>query len=148
MKITNRKAKFNYHLLEFYVAGIQLFGSEVKSIRKSKVNISDSFCQIRNGELYSINMYIEKYKFCFNDNFYPKREIKLLLNKSELLRISKKILNPKITVIPVEIFFSKTGYAKMKIAISKGKKKHDKREIIKMKDSIREINRSIKKNYI
>ncbi|WP_185865202.1 SsrA-binding protein SmpB [Blattabacterium cuenoti] len=141
MSIINRKAKYKFHLYNYYIAGIQLLGSEVKSIRKNKVNISESFCQIKNGELYSINMYIEKYEFVFDPNYSTNRDRKLLLNKNELLKINKKLLNPGITIIPIEIFFNKNGYAKMKIAIAKGKKNHDKRESIKKRESIRDVKR-------
>ncbi|WP_185873484.1 SsrA-binding protein SmpB [Blattabacterium cuenoti] len=138
MNIINRKARFQYYLLDFYIAGIQLFGEEVKSIRNRKVNISESFCQIKNQEMYIINLYIEKYKFGSND--YTKRERKLLLKKRELIKISKKLINPKITIIPVEIFFKKKRFVKIKIYIAKGKKMYDKRKSKKNKELIEEIN--------
>ncbi|WP_185872931.1 SsrA-binding protein SmpB [Blattabacterium cuenoti] len=135
----NKKAKFYYYLLEEYIAGIKLFGAEVKSIRKNKVNITDSFCKIINHELYSINIYIEKYQTS-NQNTYQyenNRKRKLLLTKHELNRIQKKLKNSELTIIPFKLFFSKTGYAKLKIFIAKGKKIYDKREIIKKRDWLR-----------
>ncbi|WP_185882591.1 SsrA-binding protein SmpB [Blattabacterium cuenoti] len=135
----NKKAKFYYHLLEEYIAGIQLFGSEVKSIRKNKVNITESFCKIINHELYSINIYIEQYQTANHNTtiqYDNNRKRKLLLTKHELKKIQKKLTNSGsgLTIIPFKLFFSKTGYAKLKIFIAKGKKIYDKREIIKKRD--------------
>lgn len=145
MSIYNRKYKFQYHLIDNYIAGIQLHGSEVKSIRQKKVNISESFCKIKNGELYSINMYIEKYKYAYDfDSFSPRRDRKLLLTKKELKKISKKLINnPTYTIIPIKIFFNKNGYAKMKISIAKGRKIYDKREYIRKKDINKCVNKYI-----
>ncbi|WP_185878077.1 SsrA-binding protein SmpB [Blattabacterium cuenoti] len=136
--IVNRKAKFQYYLLDFYLAGIQLLGSEVKSIRNRKINISESFCQIINKEMYIINLYIEKYKF--GSNCDTRRKRKLLLNKKELIKINKKLVIHRMTIVPIEIFFNKKGFIKVKIAIAKGKKNYDKREIKKNKELIKEIN--------
>ncbi|WP_185850587.1 SsrA-binding protein SmpB [Blattabacterium cuenoti] len=140
--IINRKAKFQYYLLEEYVAGIQLLGTEVKSIRENKVSINESFCQLKNGELYSINMYVSEYKFGTSRNHSSKRERKLLLNKKELIKIEKKLYNPGITIIPIELFFNNKGYVKMKIALAKGKKIYDKRESLRKKDLLRSENRA------
>ncbi|WP_238783893.1 SsrA-binding protein SmpB [Blattabacterium cuenoti] len=137
--IVNRKARFKYHFLEYYVAGIELLGTEVKSIKKKKVNITESFCKIINGELFSVNMYIAEYEFGKINNHEPNRIRKLLLNKKELIRINKKLINPGITIIPIELFFSKKGYIKMKIVLAKGKKDYDKREILKKKYLTREM---------
>ncbi|WP_185864660.1 SsrA-binding protein SmpB [Blattabacterium cuenoti] len=134
MSIINRKAKFQYYLLEKYIAGIQLLGTEVKSIKENKASINESFCHIKNGELYSINMYISEYKFGTDRNHYNRRERKLLLNKKELIKIEKKLKDPGITIIPIELFINKKGYIKMKIALAKGKKIYDKRESIRKKD--------------
>ncbi|WP_185863454.1 SsrA-binding protein SmpB [Blattabacterium cuenoti] len=149
MSILNRKAKFKYHFIEHYIAGIQLFGTEVKSIRQNKANIMESFCQIKHGELYSINMYIDEYKFGTNWNHSIRRERKLLLKKQELIRINKKLKDPGLTLIPIELFFNDKGYIKLKIVLAKGKKTHDKRESLRKKDFLKEINRSLKfKNRI
>ncbi|WP_341660615.1 SsrA-binding protein SmpB [Blattabacterium cuenoti] len=149
MSILNRKARFKYHFLEHYVSGIQLFGTEVKSIRQNKANIMESFCQMRHGELYSINMYIAEYKFGTNWNHSSRRERKLLLKKQELIKINKKLKNPGLTLIPIELFFNDKGYIKMKIVLAKGKKTYDKREFLRKKDFFREIQQSFKlKNRI
>ncbi|WP_185877037.1 SsrA-binding protein SmpB [Blattabacterium cuenoti] len=142
MSILNRKAKFQYHFLEYYIAGIQLLGTEMKSIRQHKVSLSESFCQMTNGELYSINMYISEYKFGTNCNHSSRRQRKLLLKKKELKKINKKLKNKGLTIIPVELFINNKGYAKLKIVLAKGKKIYDKRESLRKRDSIREIERS------
>ncbi|WP_185883109.1 SsrA-binding protein SmpB [Blattabacterium cuenoti] len=144
MSILNRKAKFQYHFLEHYTAGIQLYGTEVKSIRQNKVDLNNSFCQMKNGELYSMNMYIAEYTFGTHDNHLIKRERKLLLNKRELLKIHKKLMNPGLSIVPIELFFNNQGWIKLNIVLAKGKKIYDKREILKKKDSIREMKRFFK----
>ncbi|ACY40411.1 SsrA-binding protein [Blattabacterium sp. (Blattella germanica) str. Bge] len=144
MSILNRKARFQYHFLEYYVAGIQLFGTEVKSVRQNKVNIVDSFCQMQNGELYSIGMYIAEYKFGTNWNHSSRRQRKLLLNKKELKKINKKLKDTGLTIVPIELFFNDKGYVKMKIVLAKGKKTYDKRESLRKRDSLREIKQSLK----
>lgn len=143
MSIINRKARFQYKYIEEYIAGIQLFGTEVKSIRLNQANITDSFCQIRNGELYSINMYIAEYKFGTNWNHQSKRDRKLLLTKKELIRIEKKMKEPGFTLIPTKLFFSDKGYIKVQIFLAKGKKIYDKRESIRNRDIHRELQRSL-----
>ncbi|WP_185858729.1 SsrA-binding protein SmpB [Blattabacterium cuenoti] len=149
MSILNRKARFNYHFIEYYIAGIQLLGTEIKSIRQNKVNIMDSFCQMKYGELYSINMYISEYQFGTNCNHLSRRERKLLLNKKELIKIEKKLKKTGLTIIPIELFINNKGYAKMKIALAKGKKMYDKREYLRKKDFSKEIKRFIQfKNCI
>ncbi|WP_185872423.1 SsrA-binding protein SmpB [Blattabacterium cuenoti] len=148
MSILNRKAKFQYHFLDHYVAGIQLFGTEVKSIRQNKVSIVESFCQMRYGELYSINMYIAEYKFGTHKNHTSRRERKLLLKKKELKKINKKLKNTGLTIIPIELFINDKGYVKMKLVLAKGKKIYDKREYLRKRDYLREIekNKKIFKN--
>ncbi|WP_185860924.1 SsrA-binding protein SmpB [Blattabacterium cuenoti] len=142
--LINRKARFKYHFLEYYIAGIQLFGTEVKSIRENKANIMDSFCQIKNGELYSINMYVAEYKFGTTWNHSSRRERKLLLKKQELIKLYKKLKNSGLTLIPIELFFNDKGYIKMRIVLAKGKKIYDKREALRKKDFFREIKQSFK----
>ncbi|AER40451.1 MAG: SsrA-binding protein SmpB [Flavobacteriales bacterium] len=136
MSIINKKARFQYQFLEEYIAGIQLLGTEVKSIRQNRANITESFCQIKNGELYSINMYIAEYQLGINHK--SKRERKLLLTKKELMRIEKKLKEPGFTIIPTKLFFNDKGYAKVQIFLSKGKKIYDKREFIRKRDLLRE----------
>lgn len=143
VNIENKKAKFNYILLDSYEAGIQLFGTEIKSIRMHKVNISESFCQFKNDELYSINMKIDKYKFGTNYNHDPKREKKLLLNKKELNKLFRKSKQYQYTIIPTRLYINNKGLAKLTICLAKGKKQYDKREAIKKKDLLRESQRNI-----
>lgn len=139
----NRKAHFNYDFFESYIAGIQLLGTEIKSIRLNKVSISESFCQIQNNELYVINMYISKYEWATTDeNHLPLRERKLLLKSSELRKIECKIKKDGFTVIPKKLFFNIKGIAKLKIVLAKGRKFYNKRDIIKKKEIEREIQKA------
>lgn len=131
----NRKAHFNYEFFESYIAGIQLLGAEIKSIRLNKVSISDSFCQMQNNELYVINMFISKYEWSSTfENDFPRRNRKLLLKSSELRKIECKIKQFGFTVIPIKLFINKKGFAKLKIALAKGKKFVNKRDFIKNKE--------------
>lgn len=140
----NRKAHFNYDFLESYIAGIQLLGSEIKSIRLNKVSISDSFCKLQKNELYIINMYISKYEFTTTfENYLPRRERKLLLKSSELRKIKYKIKKYGFTVIPTKLFINNKGFAKLKISLAKGRKCVNKREFIKNKDIEKEIQNAL-----
>jgi len=147
INIRNKKARFEYEVLDTYIAGIQLTGTEIKSIRASKARISESFCEFNEkGELFVINMYIEEY---INGNVYnhkPKSERRLLLNKRELKKLQKEIQNVGLTIIPLKLFLTDKGWAKLNIALCKGKKLHDKRETIKDRDNKRTLDR-IKKNF-
>ena len=144
VNIQNKRAKFEYNILDKYVAGLQLSGTEIKSIRNSKVNLSDSFCSFKDNELYIIGMYIDEYEFGNYTNHSPKRERKLLLNRYELDKIRKKIVDSGLTVIPLCLFINDKGWAKIEIAVAKGKKLHDKRNTIKDRDIQRDIDRAIK----
>lgn len=139
----NKKAHFNYDFFESYIAGIQLLGTEIKSIRLNQVSISDSFCKIQNNELYVINMYISKYESSTTfDNYLPRRERKLLLKSSEIKKIECKIKKYSYTLIPKKLFLNKKGIAKLQIALAKGRKFLNKRNIIKNKDIEREIQKA------
>ena len=144
INIQNKRAKFEYNILDKYVAGLQLSGTEIKSIRNSKVNLSDSFCSFKDNELYIIGMYIDEYEFGNYTNHSPKRERKLLLNRYELDKIRKKIVDLGLTIIPLCLFINDKGWAKIEIAVAKGKKLHDKRNTIKDRDIQRDIDRAIK----
>ena len=144
VNIQNKRAKFEYNILDKYVAGLQLSGTEIKSIRNSKVNLSDSFCSFKDNELYIIGMYIDEYEFGNYTNHSPKRERKLLLNRHELDKIRKKILDVGLTIVPLRLFINDKGWAKIEIAVAKGKKLHDKRNTIKDRDIQRDIDRAIK----
>ena len=144
VNIQNKRARFEYNILDKYVAGLQLSGTEIKSIRNSKVNLSDSFCSFKDNELYIIGMHIDEYEFGNYTNHSPKRERKLLLNRYELDKIRKKIVDLGLTIIPLCLFINDKGWAKIEIAVAKGKKLHDKRNTIKDRDIQRDIDRAIK----
>ena len=142
VNIVNRKAKFNYELLSKYIAGIVLTGSEIKSIRQNKASISESFCKFdQKGELYILNMNIEKYSFSNTEDNHPKKQRKLLLNKNELKKLLKETINSSNTIIPLKLFINDRGLAKMEISLAKGKKLYDKRETIKDRDNKKALDR-------
>ena len=147
INIQNKKARFEYEILDEYVAGIKLSGTEIKSIRESKARITESFCEFNEkGELFIINMFIEEYSHGNIYNHKAKSARKLLLNKRELKKLQKEIQNVGLTIIPLKLFMTDKGWAKLKIALCRGKKIHDKRETMKDRDNKRELDR-IKKNF-
>ena len=122
-------------------AGIQLTGTEIKSVRAGKANITDAFCTIVNGELVVRNMYIEEYSQGNIYNHEPKRDRKLLIKKTELNKLTGKLKDKGLTIVPLKMFLSESGFAKLNIALAKGKKMYDKREALKDKDVKRDIDR-------
>ncbi len=140
MITTNRKASFSYHLLERFEAGIQLTGSEVKSLRTASANISEAYAVMKKGELWLINANISPYEPANYLNHKPKRDRKLLLHKRELTKIDQKLKEHGLTIVPTRLYF-KAGRAKCEIALAKGKKSYDKRESIKKRDMDRELSR-------
>ena len=142
---TNRKAKFEYTFLDEYTAGIQLNGTEIKSIRNKDVSIAEGYCAFVNEELYVLNMHIAPYEQASFSNHEPKRQRKLLLTKHELKKIQNRMKDKGLTIIPTRLFISDGGFAKLNIAVAKGKKIHDKRDNIKDRDVKREIDRAIKR---
>ncbi len=147
VSIKNRKAKFQYELMDTYVAGIVLQGTEIKAIREGKASIAESFCEFNSkGELFVINMTVQEYSHASHYNHNPKSERKLLLNKSELKKLHKEVKNSGLTIIPLLLFTNDRGLAKLKIALAKGKKQFDKRESIKDRDSKRRLSR-VKKAF-
>ena len=147
INITNKRAKFEYHLLDKYEAGIVLSGTEIKSIRNSKASITDSFCEFNDrNELFVINMSIEEYNYGSKYNHKPKDSRKLLLNKNELKKLNKEVANSGLTIIPLKLYINNNGYAKIQIALAKGKKLYDKRERIKDRENKINLNR-IKKTF-
>ncbi|NQX80441.1 MAG: SsrA-binding protein SmpB [Flavobacteriaceae bacterium] len=147
INIRNKKAHFEYEILERYVAGIQLTGTEIKSIRLSKARITESFCEFtEQGELFVINMYIEEYAFGNFQNHRPNSQRRLLLNKKELKKLHKDISTKGMTIIPLKLFMTSNGWAKLEIGLCKGKKLYDKRESLKTKDSKRDLDR-LKKQF-
>ena len=147
INILNKKARFSYDLLVTYTAGIVLTGTEIKSIRASKASIAESFCEFNDsGELFVINMTVQEYDHGNHFNHRPKAERKLLLNKKELRKLEKEVKNTGLTIIPTKLFINEKGFAKLKIALAKGKKLFDKRETIKDRENKRNLDR-IKKNF-
>ena len=147
INIQNKKATFEYEFLDTYTAGIQLTGTEIKSIRASKARITESFCEFNDrGELFVVNMFIEEYSHGNFFNHKPKSERRLLLNKRELKKLEKDVKNTGLTIVPLRLFLTDKGWAKLNIALAKGKKLHDKRETIKDRDNKRDLAR-IKKNF-
>tara|TARA_Y100000590_G_scaffold411319_1_gene505224 strand:- start:2099 stop:2569 length:471 start_codon:yes stop_codon:yes gene_type:complete len=140
----NRKAKFNYFFTEFFEAGIVLKGSEVKSLRDGKANISESYAYDSKGELFLINSYIHSYKESSYNDHNPTRNRKLLLKKKEINKLLGRINREGFTLIPTKLYFKK-GKAKVEIAVAKGKKQHDKRQVKKKRDWDREKARYFRK---
>lgn len=147
VNILNKKARFEYEILDKYTAGIVLTGTEIKSIRLSKASIAESFCEFNEqGELFIINMTIEEYAWGTHYNHRPKAERKLLLNKRELKKLEKEVKNVGLTIVPLKLFINENSFAKLDIALAKGKKLYDKRDTIKDRDNKRNLDR-IKKNF-
>jgi SsrA-binding protein len=142
--ILNKRASFEYAFIEKFVAGMQLTGTEIKSIRDGKSNITDGFCFFKDNELWVKNILISEYEKGTHYNHEPKRDRKLLLNKSEILKLLKKLKDQGLTIVPLKLFISESGYAKLEIALAKGKKLFDKREDIKKRDVQRETSRRLK----
>jgi SsrA-binding protein len=146
INILNKRAKFDFEILDRYDAGIVLTGTEIKSIRLGKASIAESFCEFNNGELFVINSNIEEYSFGTHYNHKAKSERKLLLNRKELKSLEKDLQNKGLTIVPLRLYINEKGYAKMEIALCRGKKNYDKRESIKDRDTKRDIDR-IKKSF-
>jgi len=141
ISIKNRKARFEYHFLETYTAGLKLMGTEIKSIREGKVNLQEAYCYFHNQELFIKQMHISPYSQGTHYNHEPTRERKLLLKKKELAKLESKMNEKGLTIIPTRLFINNRGLAKLDIALAKGKKLYDKREDIKQKDVKRELDR-------
>lgn len=146
MEIVNREAGFNYFILESIECGIVLTGTEIKSIRDGKCNLKDSYARIRNNEIYLLNMNIAEYKEGNIFNHNPKRTRKLLLHKSEILKLCSKIEQDGLTLVPLKLYFKKNK-VKILLGLCKGKKTYDKRETIKERDLKREASKLQKYNY-
>ena len=144
ISITNRKAKFEYELLNIYTAGIQLQGTEIKSLREGNANLTDSYCYIQNGEAWITGMYIAEYDHGSYMNHEPKRLRKLLLNKKEINKLNSALQDVGVTIVPLKLYITDKGWAKIEIALAKGKKLYDKREDLKRKDDKRQIDRALK----
>ena len=147
INIKNKRARFEYELLDKYTAGIVLAGTEIKSIREGRASISESFCEFNDkDELFVINMQIDEYSHASHFNHKPKAERKLLLNKGELKKLSKEVKTSGLTIVPLNLFINERGLAKMQVSLAKGKKLYDKRDSIKDRDNKRNLDR-VKKNF-
>lgn len=145
VNIRNKKASHDYEFLEKFVAGIQLTGTEIKSIRLGKASLVDSFCYFTNGELFVKNMHVAEYYWGNLNNHDPKRDRKLLLNKKELDKIFRRSQEKGLTIVAIHLFLNEKGLAKLEIALAKGKKEFDKREDLKHKEAKREMDRAMKR---
>ena len=147
INIQNKRARFEYELIDQYTAGLVLTGTEIKSIRLGKATITDSFCEFNDrGELFVINMDIQEYAWGTHYNHRPKAERKLLMNKGELRKLAKEVKNVGLTIVPLRVFITYKGHAKLIIALAKGKKLFDKRDTIKDRDNKRNLDR-VKKAF-
>lgn len=147
INIQNKKARFEYEILDKFSAGIVLTGTEIKSIRDCKASIAESFCEFNEkGELFVVNMYIEEYAFGTRFNHRPRGSRKLLLNKRELKKLNKEVRNTGLTIVPLKLFINEKGFAKILIALARGKKLYDKRETLKDRDNKRNLDR-VKKSF-
>jgi SsrA-binding protein len=144
IRIKNRKVTFEYELIEKWIAGIKLTGTEIKSIRAGKVNLTESYCQFYGGELFVKNMHISEYDFGTCNNHEARRDRKLLLNRKELNKLEKKVKESGLTIVCVKMFINDRGLAKLEIALARGKKTYDKRESLKLKDARRDMDRVMK----
>lgn len=140
-EIRNRRVEFEFRLLNLFEAGIELTGTEVKSLREGHANINDAFCFFRNGILMVRNMFISEYDLGTYNNHDPRRPRRLLLNKSEIDKLEKKVKEKGFTIVPVRLYFNERGFAKLEIALAQGKKTFDKRNTIKEKDQKRDMDR-------
>jgi len=141
INIKNRKASFEFQFIDKFVAGIVLQGSEIKSIREGKVNLQESYCVIYKNEAYVKELHIAQYKEASYNNHEPKRERKLLLSKREIKKLAAKSQEQGLTIVPIRMFITNKGLAKLEIALAKGKKLHDKRHDIKEKDLKKDLER-------
>ncbi len=145
INIKNKRAYFDYEILDRYIAGIQLFGTEIKSIRESKASLVDSYCVFINNELWTKNMHIAEYRFGSYNNHIPKRDRKLLLQKKELAKLRRMTLESGKTIIPLRLFISENGLAKLEIGLCQGKHSYDKRDSLQKKDAQRAIEQAVKR---
>ena len=147
INIKNKRAEFDYLLLDKYTAGIVLTGTEIKSIRKGKASLVDTYCDIIAGEVWVKNMYIAQYEQGSYNNHVERRDRKLLLNRKEIRKMQQTVKSPGFSIVPTLLFIDDNGRAKLDIHIARGKREYDKRETLKEKEDRRNIDRQFKKNY-
>lgn len=145
VNIKNKRATFDYELVDTYTAGIVLTGTEIKSIRLGKASLVDTFCYFAKGELWVKNMHIAEYFYGSYNNHVARRDRKLLLSKKELSKLQRGMKDVGFTIVPVRMFVSEKGYAKVVIALARGKKEYDKRESLREKDDRRDMDRMFKR---
>ena len=147
INIKNKRAEFDYLLLDKYTAGIVLTGTEIKSIRKGKASLVDTYCYVIGGEVWVKNMYIAHYEQGSYNNHMERRDRKLLLNRKEIRKLQQAVKSPGFSIVPVLLFIDERGLAKLDIHIARGKKEYDKRETLKEKEDRRAIDRQFKKDF-
>ena len=147
INIKNKKAYFDFEIIEKYTAGIKLTGTEIKSIREGKASLVDSYCYFEKNELWVKNMRVTEYAFGTYNNHNPYQDRKLLLQRKELNKLEKRVKEKGLTIVALRLFINDTGLAKLDIALSKGKKEFDKRELLKQKDTKRDLDRVSKHRY-
>lgn len=147
INIKNKRAEFDYLLMDKYTAGLVLTGTEIKSIRKGKASLVDTYCYVIQGEVWVKNMYIAQYEQGSYNNHMERRDRKLLLNRKEIRKIQQTVKSPGFSIVPTLLFVDEKGLAKLDIHIARGKKEYDKRETLKEKEDRRNIDRQFKKNY-
>lgn len=145
VNIKNKRATFDYEILETFVAGIVLSGTEIKSIRLGMAGLADTFCYINNGEVWVKNMYVAEYSFGSYNNHQIRRDRKLLLTKKEIAKMQKMSQQSGYTIVPLKLFINEKGLAKMSVGIARGKKEYDKRQSIKEREDKRMMDRAMKK---
>ena len=143
VSITNRKARYEYQLFDVFTAGLQLTGTEIKSIRQGNANLNEAYCYVQDNEAWVTGMYVAEYSHGSFMNHEPKRIRKLLLNKKEIKKISSFLQDEGATVVPLKLFVNEKGWAKLEIALAKGKKLYDKRQDLKEKDDKRQVDRAL-----
>ena len=144
INIKNKKAYFDYEFIIEEIAGMILFGSEIKSIRQGNASIKEAYCRIDDGEMIIVGMHIAEFKQANRNNHEPYRNRKLLLTKKQIEKFEKNVSQKGLTLVPLKLFIDKRGYAKLKIALCRGKKEYDKRATIKERDVKRDLDRSLK----
>ena len=147
INIKNKRAEFDYLLMDKYTAGIVLTGTEIKSIRKGKASLVDTYCYVIQGEVWVKNMYIAQYEQGSYNNHMERRDRKLLLNRKEIRKMQQTVKSPGFSIVPTLLFIDEKGLAKLDIHIARGKKEYDKRETLKEKEDRRNIDRQFKKSY-
>ena len=145
VQIKNKRAEFDYEVLDRYTAGLVLTGTEVKSIRAGKASLVDTFCYIYNGEVWVKNMYVAEYDFGSYNNHNTRRERKLLLQKKEIRQLQEETKAPGFTLVPLKLFFDENGRVKMQLGLCRGKKEYDKRQSLREIDDRREMDRAMKR---